>query len=218
MRYELQADGTWQIPGRYDIGYYDRRNEGQPYVRTNSSGGASFGYGYTAAHEADPARPDQWIWLTGDSLCSPDGLCFDASANEHSDASQVHGAQGTDQTNLSEVLPEPAMRPYPDTGYATPAETADQSAMVDADRNVDETDDGIDEELFRNDATRIGDIEIFQKAGPGGTATADVVPPVGPNSNRNQEPYQALNRVQVLCHLSPMKALTGHGQDRPCGM
>ena len=127
----------------------------------------------TDSFETDPAKPDQWIWLSGDSLCSPNGMCFDSSANEHNDVSEVHGVQGTDQANTSELLPEAALQPYPDNGYATPAETPDRSAMIDADVNVDETGNAIEEELFRNDATRVGDIEVFQVAGPAGVETAE---------------------------------------------
>jgi hypothetical protein len=189
LRYELQQDGTWQEKGRYDVGYYDRRTEGQPFVRANSAGGASFGYGYTNSFETDPAKPDQWIWVTGDSLCSPYGMCFDSSANEHNDVSEVHGVQGTDQANTSELLPEAALQPYPDTGYATPAETPDRSAMIDADVNVDETGNAIEEELFRNDATRIGDVEVFQVAGPAGVETAEGLPPAWPVPRTEFEPY-----------------------------
>ena len=41
LRYELDAEGTWQPTGRYDVGHYDRKDDGPPYVRANSSGGAS---------------------------------------------------------------------------------------------------------------------------------------------------------------------------------
>jgi len=189
LRYELQQDGTWQPAGRYDVGYYDRRNEGQPFLRANSAGGASFGYGYNKSFETDPAKADQWIWVTGDSLCSPNGMCFDSSANEHNDVSEVHGLQGTDQANSSEVLPDAALQPYPDNGYATPAETPDRSAMIDADVNVDETGNAIEEELFRNDATRIGDVEVFQVAGPAGVETAEGLPPAWPVPQTDFEPY-----------------------------
>jgi hypothetical protein len=189
LRYELQEDGTWQPAGRYDVGYYDRRNEGQPFLRANSAGGASFGYGYNESFETDPAKADQWIWLSGDSLCSPQGMCFDSSANEHNDVSEVHGLQGTDQANSSELLPEAALQPYPDSGYATPAETPDRSAMIDADINVDETGNAIEEELFRNDATRIGDVEIFQIGGPGGVETAESTVPAWPVPLPDLEPY-----------------------------
>jgi hypothetical protein len=189
LRYELQQDGTWQPAGRYDVGYYDRRNEGQPFLRANSAGGASFGYGYNESFETDPAKADQWIWLSGDSLCSPNGMCFDSSANEHNDVSEVHGLQGTDQANSSELLPEAALQPYPDSGYAMPAETPDRSAMIDADINVDETGNAIEEELFRNDATRIGDVEVFQVAAPGGVETAESAPPAWPVPLPDLEPY-----------------------------
>ncbi len=56
LRYQLNDKGVWEAIGRYDIGFYDRKDEGPPYIRADSSGGAAFGLGYTAGWEADPDR------------------------------------------------------------------------------------------------------------------------------------------------------------------
>ena len=46
LRYELDDNGSWEPVGRYDVGNYDRKDDGPPYERANASGGVSFGIGY----------------------------------------------------------------------------------------------------------------------------------------------------------------------------
>ena len=164
LRYERAADGAWQAAGRYDVGFYDRRNEGPPYVRAGSAGGAAFGMGYDASGRVDPARTDAFVWMTGDNLCAPDGPCFDPATGTDSDTAQVTGLQGQDGTAFGEVIPDAAFRPYPAPGPAEPPTGPEQSYMVDADVNVDASGMPIAEELDRNDATRVGDVVVFQQA------------------------------------------------------
>ncbi len=166
LRYERDAQGIWQPAGRYDVGFYDRSNEGPPYIRAGAAGGVALGPGYGASGEIDPAKPDGFVWMTGDALCSPEGSCLDAPTGDHSDTSQVSGLQGEEQSAYQEIIPEAAFQPYPAAGPATPATGPDQSYMIDADVNVDDTGSPIPEELSRNDATRIGDVAVFQKAPP----------------------------------------------------
>ena len=71
LRYEFDDKGVWQLKGRYDVGFYDRKTDREPFVRANSSGGVDFGYGYSIDWTIDLAKPDQFVWMTGDSLCSP---------------------------------------------------------------------------------------------------------------------------------------------------
>jgi len=81
LRYELYQDGEWRPVGRYDVGFYDRHNEGEPFLRANCSGGIAFGYGYNADNwTANLGQPSQFVWITGHSLCSPDGPCNLAAA------------------------------------------------------------------------------------------------------------------------------------------
>src|SRR5262249_41434473 len=69
LRYELDRNGAWRPVGRYDVGFYDRKADGQPFIRANCAGGAAFGLGYDAnTWVADPNKPDQFVWMTGDSL------------------------------------------------------------------------------------------------------------------------------------------------------
>lgn len=166
LRFELDENAVWQPVGRYDIGYYDRRGEGAPFLRANSAGGVSFGYGYGPSHELDLQQRDAWLWATGDRLCSSEALCFDSSAGTHTDASQVHGLQGAAELPFDELMPGAAAAPYPEPGPATPAHTPNRSAMIDLDINVDAAGNGIEAELVRNDATLVGDVEVFQRGEP----------------------------------------------------
>ncbi|MBZ0163969.1 MAG: DUF11 domain-containing protein, partial [Notoacmeibacter sp.] len=162
LRYELTGAGTWRGAGRYDVGYYDRGEDGPPYIRAGAAGGVSFGPGYGESWDADPALQDAFVWMTGDGLCSPRGLCFDSSAGEHNDSSQVTGVQGRAARPYDAFEPITAFQPYPAPGPVTPPSGPDSSFMVDADVNTDAAGNAVEEELQRNDATRVGDIAVFQ--------------------------------------------------------
>ncbi len=178
LRYELDQSGAWRPVGRYDIGFHDRRKEGAPYIRSNCSGGIAFGLGYDeSTWTASQGKPDQFVWSTGDYLCSPEGPCHlppavQTSANENGispasaqeqeegDDSHVHGVQGMAESAFEQLLPAGALGAEP--GNASPASGPDQSYLIDTDINVDEQGGLIPEELTRNDATRIGDVAIYQ--------------------------------------------------------
>ena len=164
LRYEIDAGGKWQPAGRYDVGFYDRKNEGPPYVRAGAAGGAAFGMGYDASGQIDPTKADAFVWMTGDGLCAPDGPCFDPATGTYSDVSEVTGLQGQDGSASEEVIPDAAFQPYPAPGPAYPAAGPSQSYMIDADIDVDGSGTPIPEELARNDATRVGDIVVLQQA------------------------------------------------------
>ncbi len=153
LRYELDKDGAWQPVGRYDVGQYDRKDDGPPYERADSAGGVSFGMGYDDSALLDPGQPNAFVWASGDELCSPAAPCFDADANAKSDVSHVDGLQGGDGALYEDVEPAQAFKPYPSPGPAYPAAGPDASYMVDADAD-----------LTRNDASRIGDVEVYQPA------------------------------------------------------
>ena len=163
LRYQLDASGVWQPAGRYDVGFNDRKNAGPPYIRAGAAGGVSFGPGYGADGAVDPAQADAFVWMTGDALCSPDGGCLDPATGAHDDLSEVSGLQGEAASAYQEVIPPEAFQPYPAPGPASPPTGPDQSYMIDADVNVDATGVPIPEELSRNDATRIGDVAVFQQ-------------------------------------------------------
>jgi len=202
LRYELYQDGVWRPAGRYDVGFYNRQKEGEPFLRANCSGGAAFGLGYTEAWIANRSQPDQFVWISGDSLCSPDGPCTlpppppsaaaqpipgeqatPASATDQGaqgDDSEVHGLQGLREAAFDPLAPPAAFQPYPTDGSEPyPPAGPSTAYMIDTDINVDANGNLIPEELTRNDATKIGDVAIYQVcAGP--VAAAALLPPPAP--------------------------------------
>ncbi|NOU05967.1 MAG: hypothetical protein HOO99_07270 [Hyphomicrobiaceae bacterium] len=210
LRYELDRSGAWRPVGRYDVGYYDRSEEGQPHVRANCSGGVAFGPGYDEkTWTADTTKRDQYVWISGHALCAPKAPCnlpgfgqelaesVPTSGDTKSasgtppatpaavegdpggpDDSEVHGIAGMAETAFEEVAPTAAYRPYPtDTQAAYPATGPDRAYLVDADINVDARGALIETEITRNDATRIGDIVIYQPCPP--PRTAGIAIPTG---------------------------------------
>ncbi|MCH8240487.1 MAG: hypothetical protein IIB62_10650, partial [Proteobacteria bacterium] len=174
LRYHRNASGAWVPDGRYDIGFYERKGHNKPYLRASGAGGVDFGFGYTRAGQIDLSRPNAFVWITGDDLCSPDGRCKDMTSNTLRDGSHVTGLQGGPASITAEIAPEIVFRtPYPAPGPATPATGPLSSYMIDLDQNVDETGVPIPEELARNDATHAGDVEIFRRS-----AGAPPAPPV----------------------------------------
>ncbi|MEJ1160446.1 hypothetical protein [Prosthecomicrobium sp. N25] len=163
LRYEQDMNGDWKPTGRYDIGHAERKPpREQPWIRANASGAAAFGLGYTSAGTADPARPDQTLWIAGDHLCSPEGPCYNPATGTFEDDSQVHGLQGTPESAYAPLAPSGAFRVYPARGTVSTADGPQQSYMVDADVNVDGSGAPNPADLARNDATMIGDVAIWQ--------------------------------------------------------
>ena len=169
LRYELHQDGIWRPVGRYDVGSYFRFAEGAPYMFANCAGGASFGYGYTPSWTIDEKQLNQYVWITGDSLCSPIGMCRSPAGGQQGseqaegDPSEVHGIQGMKESLFAELAPASAYADLnPQQGYATENVGLDQSYLIDVDVNVDASGTAIYEELTRDDATKIGDIAIYE--------------------------------------------------------
>ncbi|MEA2927661.1 MAG: hypothetical protein QOG38_89 [Hyphomicrobiales bacterium] len=170
----LTQQGSWRVLGRYDVGFYSRRLDGEPFVRANCAGGVAFGPGYTPDGRADLSKPNQFAWISGDSLCSVDGPCNNPAgarpapgpqppntprtvSDEQSfepDDAEVHGLQGMPVNLFSEIIPPPNANDQ--------AAGPDQAYLIDLDINVDPTGAVIPETLFRNDATKIGDVAIYQ--------------------------------------------------------
>jgi hypothetical protein len=183
LRYELHQDGVWRPVGRYDVGSYNRLAEGAPYLFANCAGGVAFGYGYTSSWTVDPRQPDQFVWMTADALCSPKGLCKAPAGGPQSegDSSEVHGIQGLKEMTFAELAPQAAFSELKQsTGYTGDSIGLDQSYFIDTDINVDANGNLIQEELVRNDATRIGDIAIYEvcEVQPAGFVPVMAPPPV----------------------------------------
>ena len=172
LRYELDAGGVWQPAGRYDVGFYDRERLGRPHLRANAAGGVDFGPGYGEDWQVDEDKPGEFVWTTGDALCSPEGPCLDPASGERSDRSEVDGLQGSAGDAMEAVAPAEALMAYPAVGVPYPPQGPGSSFMIDADSNA---------ELDRSDATKIGDVEIHQpyppealvEAEPAGVGGAD---------------------------------------------
>lgn len=213
LRYELDRSGAWRPVGRYDVGFYDRRDEGQPFMRANCSGGIAFGPGYDEANwTADLAKRDQYVWISGHVLCAPKAPCnlpgfgqeFAAAAATSVDAkaapasatpsaptapaategdengpddSEVHGIAGLAEMAFEEVAPAASYRPYPSEAQeAYAANGPNRAYLIDADINVDARGGLIEAEAARNDATRIGDIAIYQPCPPVRAAGVEIPP------------------------------------------
>src|SRR5215470_17676339 len=191
LRYELDEKGVWRAVGRYDIGFYDRTKDGAPFMRSNCAGGAAFGLGYdTDTWVADAGKPDQFVWISGDSLCSRDGPCNrpdtgkpvpgvspQQASLQGGDPSEVHGIQGLAESAYEEVAPESAFGSSPPTGEARNPPGPNQAYLIDTDINVDSNGYVISGELDRNDATKIGDVAIYEVCQPPPSYTFLPTPP-----------------------------------------
>ena len=183
LQFGLNQQGAWRAIGRYDVGFYNRRLDGEPYVRANCAGGVAFGPGYSPPGVADLSRPDQFVWISGDSLCSVDGPCNNPAESRGAPGSQpqgpqtvsdqqslepddaeVHGLQGMPVNLFSQITPP--------VNANDAAAGADQAYLIDLDINVDASGAVIPETLLRDDSTKIGDVAIYQicDAPPGGAA------------------------------------------------
>lgn len=172
FRVGLSQQGGWRIIGRYDVGFYNRRLDGEPYVRANCAGGVAFGPSYSPAGMADLGRPDQFAWILGDALCSVDGPCNSSARVQPGpgpqpqapqtvsdqpldpDDAEVHGLQGMPVDLFSPITPPPNANDQ--------AAGVDQAYLIDIDINVDSSGAIIPDSLLRNDATKIGDVAVYQ--------------------------------------------------------
>jgi uncharacterized repeat protein (TIGR01451 family) len=151
LRYVLAVEGVWQPAGRYDVGFYDRERLGQPYLRANAAGGVDFGFGYSEEGKIDQSVPSEFVWMTGDALCSAEAPCFDIASGQRSEHADVHGIQGLPIDKIDAVAPAEALKPYPAQDEPYPPQGPANAFMIDADG-----------EIARNDATKIGDVEVYQ--------------------------------------------------------
>jgi hypothetical protein len=189
FRVGLTQQGGWRVLGRYDVGFYNRRLDGEPYLRANCAGGVAFGPGYSADGRADFSKPNQFAWISGDALCSVDGPCNNPAGNRpppgpqppaaprtvsdeqslEPDDAEVHGLQGMPINLFSEIAPPPTANDQ--------AAGVDQAYLIDLDVNVDAAGNVIPDTLLRNDATKIGDVAIYQSCGPADPVPAFELPP-----------------------------------------
>jgi hypothetical protein len=133
LRYELDHEGVWRAVGRYDVGFRERQpEEGPPAMQANCAGGAAFGYGYdTANWTIARNQSDQFVWTTGDALCSSLGPCnatgigearqtapgvqtnspqpaSDTEGLQQAGDVEVHGIQGIAEIAFQQLVPASA--------------------------------------------------------------------------------------------------------------
>ncbi len=183
---------------------------------------STFGYGYTPSWTIDEKQLNQYVWITGDSLCSPIGMCRapasgqQGSEQAEGDPSEVHGIQGMKESLFAELAPASAYADLnPQQGYATESIGLDQSYLIDADVNVDASGTVIYEELTRDDVDqdrRYRDLRVLRRAvvwvraGDGAAAGDDLR--ARPFADR--EPF-ALGLAQRRIQPLPVRlALAGH--------
>jgi hypothetical protein len=210
IRYELDQSGNWRAVGRYDVGMYDRSKEGAPFINANCAGGASFGPGYTQDGRAS-GPSDGFVWISGDTLCSPDGPCNPAGGIPQEvaqvqqtstqgggpevqlDEYEVHGAQGQPEEMYNALVPQTANAQNP-SAPAIPI-GPDQAYMVDLDINVDASGNMIPQEVAKNDATMIGDISVYQQC-PIATPVYSIIADHG----RGVSHYRAGSHARFFSH------------------
>lgn len=215
IRYELDQSGAWRVMGRYDVGMYDRSQEGAPFINANCAGGATFGPGYSADGQANgPA--DGFVWISGDQLCSPEGPCNPGGGQPQvqqvsttggqdqyqPDETEVHGVQGQPEEMYNALVPETANN----QSQAAPANPIgpDQAYMIDIDINVDPSGNLTGVDNTRNDATMMGDISVYQICPLASAAYSSSYPlmavPVGIIHGRGVSHYRAGSHSRYFSH------------------
>ncbi len=201
LRYRLGPDGIWRPDGRFDVSFLKR--ETAPRIRAGAAGGCDFGFAYNDDGTADLNRPNQTVWMTGDNLCSPQGACFNSSTGLFDDTDWVDGIQGSPALSTKEVSPQTAFLPASAGGAED--EGPSDSYIVDSDDNTggaaSEPGLGVD----RNEATLIGDIDIYEVCGgeswyPPETVVPPPPPPVHLRAMTHQRNGSPLHNVDRSWH------------------
>ncbi|MCC6888924.1 MAG: hypothetical protein IT536_10345 [Hyphomicrobiales bacterium] len=222
LRYELDHEGVWRAVGRYDVGFRERQpEEGPPVMQSNCAGGAAFGYGYdTQKWTVARSQPDQFVWTTGDALCSSIGPCNAPGIGDTGPAGptaqggspqQVSEREGAEQAGDVEVhgiqgIAEGAFQPVmvarvgATTGQSGQGSSLNEAYMIDTDINIDDGGNVDTERTLGNDATWIGDIAIFQicDVAPMGFVPAAVPPPpvgIGHDPQVSHSMYESHGRT-----------------------
>ena len=145
LRFNRGENGNWSLEGLYGVGNLNGAGENQPDEYYNAGGGVAWGYGYDSSGNIDLNKADQFVWVSGDSLCSKLGACFDQQTNAMTDEDHVTGVEGRPVDLLAGNLAK--------------------SYKIDTDINVNQFGQVDYTQASKNDDSRVGDIEIYQ-AGP----------------------------------------------------
>ncbi|BCA93933.1 hypothetical protein TUM19329_02940 [Legionella antarctica] len=139
--YKLNGKNHWELQGRYDIGNISKANN----EYTNAAGGTDFG--------VNDQDENQFVWFSGDALCSETGPCYDPQTQNYTDTDEVHGLQGMKK---GAYIPLNTKEPV----YVS------ETYMIDTDLNAGANGTQLHTEAQKNDATKIGDVEIVKYISP----------------------------------------------------
>jgi hypothetical protein len=156
--YTQNQKGLWTQLGRYNVGNLSKQTDEEQPQYNSSAGGTDFGYGYTDQYVIDLTKRDEFVWVTGDALCSPEGPCYEESTKTFSDSDEVHGLQGMPKSS------------YGDDNFIIP------TYLIDTDINLLADGKKSPAEAQKNDATFIGDVEIAKKEATIPVPETSVVP------------------------------------------
>ncbi|WP_156411797.1 hypothetical protein [Legionella israelensis] len=152
LLYKMDDKKIWDLQGRYEVGNISKQNDPEAQEYNSAAGGVDFGYGYNRDYIIDLAKKEEFVWVTGDALCSPEGPCYDINTENYTDEDEVHGIQGMPKSSYTSV--------NSDESFLT------QTYMIDTDINVMANGNKSLSEAKKNDATKIGDIEIAKADSP----------------------------------------------------
>ena len=169
LRFERSDIGQWVLVGPYGVGNLNGADDNAPDHYQNSGGGVAWGYGYGVDGKIDLSQKDQFVWASGDSLCSALGACFDLASGARTDKDHVTGVEG----RLAKLLAGNLARSY----------------KIDTDLNVNQFGQIDQLQATKTDDSKVGDIEIHVGGAPDGgyeiiTPPPVYVPPVYEHSTR----------------------------------
>ena len=201
LRYRLGSDGIWRPDGGYEIGFARDPETG---VAAASAGGCSFGYGHDEYGDTDTEDPDGFVWMTGDNLCSPEGACFNPSTNAFDVIDYVDGYQGSPTAAASSLASAGSTVQLISKRELSGA-TPELSYMVDSDDNTNTAISGPGYGVDSSEATRIGDIDVYQPCElidlpPPDTGLPPPPPPVHLRSMTHQRNASPMHNVDRSWH------------------
>ncbi len=164
LKFRQDDQGNWLLEGPYGVGNLNGANENQRDSYNNAAGGVAWGYGYDSTGNIDLAKVDEFVWVTGDSLCSQLGACYDPQTNAVTDRDHVTGAEGRPADLLEGNLAN--------------------SYKIDTDLNVNQFGQIDRFQATKNDDSKVGDIEIRRAGSPEGGYGIVLPPPVFKHSTR----------------------------------
>ena len=143
FEYRLGLDGRWIAVGQYDVGNRAPGPNSQ-FRYDNSAGGVAWGFGYDKFGRLDPKAVDKFVWISGDSLCSKVGKCYDFIKQNYTDGSHIVGIEGRERGFWRGNI--------------------DRSFKIDSDVPIGNKSIADERSIIRNDDSQgAGDVEIYHR-------------------------------------------------------